>query len=128
LLLATGAIGKAFTTTVVLPNPLVQPFKLTDTLYTPLAKALAFTITGFCALLTKPFGPLHIYTPPSTLLDDNIKVAPAHKAPLFPATGVDGTALITTFVVTTLEVQPPILAVTLYKPLPVAGALLIIGF
>ena len=59
LLPAVGAVGIAFTTTVVVPAADVQLLTVAVTLYTPEAAVVAAPMVGFCVDELKLFGPVH---------------------------------------------------------------------
>ena len=58
-LLAVGVAGTGFTTTLVVPAALVQPFTVTVTEYVPPSAVVALPRVGFCSAEVKPFGPVH---------------------------------------------------------------------
>jgi hypothetical protein len=60
LLPGVGAAGIGFTTTVVVPNVLVQPATVAVTEYVPLAATVAPAIVGFCTADENEFGPDHV--------------------------------------------------------------------
>ena len=84
----------------------------------PEAVIPALEINGFCKLLVKPFGPVHVYAtlPVVEVLAVNFKVSPLQIGLLLLAAGNAGVGLITTSTVPAAEVQPFILTVTLYEP------------
>ena len=106
LLVATGAAGIAFITTFVVPAILVQPLTVTVTEYIPAAAVVTLLSDGFCCVDVKPFGPVHAYDAPATLLAFNIKVLPEHTGLLLDAVGATGVGIIVTLTLPTLLVQP----------------------
>ena len=79
----------------------------------PAIAVVAFGIVGFWAVDVKPFGPVHAYVAPATVEAVSEIVPPAQTAPPFPAVGVAGTSLTTTFTVPAPETQPLPVTVTL---------------
>lgn len=57
---ATGAAGRALTTTVVDPAAEVQPFAVTVTEYVPASAVVTLERVGFWSAEVKPFGPVHV--------------------------------------------------------------------
>ena len=111
--LAVGVAGKVFTTTTVVPATLAQPELVAVTLYVPDAATVGFAMLGFCNVDVKPFGPVHEYVAPATVLELRFKAFPAQTGVFELATGVVGIALINTTVVPATLGQPELVAVTL---------------
>jgi hypothetical protein len=59
LLPAVGAAGVAFTTTLTVPVPLVQPFTVTVSEYVPAIARVAPGRVGFCSAEANAAGPVH---------------------------------------------------------------------
>ena len=123
-----GADGIAFTIIDVLPTGPVHPFTVALTEYTPEAFTAALGIVGFCDEELNPPGPVHEYDAPLMEPAERDIEPPAHKGPLFEATGAEGTGLITAAVDDAELVQPFTAAVTLYTPALATATLLITGF
>jgi hypothetical protein len=112
LLLAVGVAGMALTTTFVVPAAEVQPLTVTVTEYVPASASVALARVGFCSDEAKPFGPVHEYVAPATVVVLSAIVPPSQYGPPLLAVGVAGVALTTTFVVPAAEVQPLTVIVT----------------
>ena len=126
--LIVGVAGIALTTTFVVPAAEVQPFTVTVTEYVPASAVVAFARVGFCCDEVKPFGPVHAYVAPLTVGVESEIVAPAQYGPPFVALGVNGVALMTTFVLPAAEVQPLTVTVTEYVPASAVVAFGRVGF
>ena len=112
LLETVGEAGITFTTTLVVADPLVQPFDEDVTEYVPEFIEVTFVITGFCKLEVNPFGPVQLYTPPDCPVVLRFKVDPSHSGPLLEAVGATGIRFTTTLVVAAVLVQPLAVVVT----------------
>jgi hypothetical protein len=128
LLLAVGVAGTAFTTTFVVPGPLVQPFVVTVTLYVPAMATVDVGRVGFCVALVNALGPVHAYVAPATVGVVKFIVLPAHTGVLLFTVGVAGVAFTTTAVVPAKLVQPFVVTVTLYVPAIAAVEVGRVGF
>ena len=89
----------------------VQPLVVAATVYVPLARVVALLMVGFCSVELKPFGPVHEYVAPATVVALSWIVAGAQYGPVFVAVS-DGFGLTTTLVVPAAEVQPLTVTVT----------------
>ena len=112
----------------MLPAGPVQPFTVALTEYIPEAFTVAFGIVGFGDEELNPPGPVHEYDAPLMAPAERDIKLPAHKGPLFDATGAAGSGLTTALVDTGELVQPFTVAVTLYTPPYATTTLLITGF
>ena len=128
LLLAVGAAGIGFTTTVTVPDTPVHPATVAVTEYVPEAATVAAAIVGFCKVEEKLFGPVHEYVAPAIVLAVRVNVEPAHKGLLLPAVGATGLGLTTTTVVPAGPGHPATVAVTEYVPDAAVVAPAIEGF
>src|SRR4051794_15636924 len=90
----------------------VQPFAVAVTEYVPAAAVVALAMVGFCSAEVKPFGPVHEYVAPATVVALSWTVAPEQYGPVFDAVGVAGLALTTTLVAPAADVQPFTVTVT----------------
>ena len=106
LLLAVGVAGIVFTTTVVVPAKLVQPFCVTVTLYVPAIAVVELGRVGFCVELVNVLGPDQLYVAPDTVGVVKLIVFPEHTGVLLLAVGVAGVVFTTTVVVPAKLVQP----------------------
>ena len=79
----------------------------------PLAATVGEAIAGFCKADTKPFGPIHEYVAPATVVEARFNGEPAHTGPFEDAVGWDGTGLTITAVVVAVLEHPETVAVTL---------------
>ena len=68
---------------------------------------------GFWDAETKPFGPVHEYAAPATMLAVRFNDEPVHTGLLEDATGEDGIGFTVTATVPAALVQPEAVAVTL---------------
>jgi len=126
--LAEGVVGNVFTTTSVVPATLEQPSAVALTLYVPLADAVGLATVGFCSVDAKPFGPVHEYVAPATVLEVRFNALPTQTGVFEPATGVAGMPFTTTLVLPTRLAQPLTVAMTLYGPLAAKVGLAMVGF
>ena len=76
--------------TVVVPAIPVQPFSVAVTEYVPAFTVVAAVMTGFCVGSEKPFGPVHAYVDPPTVLAVKLRSLPEQSGALLDATGVAG--------------------------------------
>lgn len=76
LLLAAGAAGVGFTTTVTVPTGPGHPPTLAVTEYVPDAKGVAPAMEGFCNEELNPLGPVHEYVAPAIVLAVRLSVEP----------------------------------------------------
>jgi hypothetical protein len=76
----------------------------------------------------KPFGPVHVYVAPGTVLAVRFRVELAQMGLLLPAVGAAGMGLTVTVTVPAGPVHPATVAVTEYVPLFTTCALVIEGF
>lgn len=97
----------------------VQPAAVTVTVYVPAAKALAAN-EGFCDVLVKEAGPVHVYDVPP---DEVRSIVPFSQTVglLLPAVAT-GAGVMATFVVV-VEEHPEMLTVTVYVPAAAVVAL-----
>jgi catabolite regulation protein CreA len=128
LLEAVGVAGVVFTTTAVVPVPLVHPLVVTVTLYVPAMATVAFVRVGFWAEDVKEDGPVHEYVAPATAGVERLIVFPVHTGELLDALGVAGVVLMTIAVVPAALVHPLVVTVTLYVPAMATVALVRVGF
>lgn len=112
LLLAVGAAGIGFTTTVTVPDTPVHPATVAVTEYVPDAAIVAAAMDGFCDEDINPFGPVHEYVAPAMVLAVKFNVEPAHIGLLLPAVGATGLGLTTTTVVPAGPGHPATVTVT----------------
>ena len=112
MLEATGEEGIGFTVTLVVVVALVQPFTVTEALYIPAFKIVAFEIEGFCNEDVNPFGPVQEYIAPAIVEAFNKTVFPVHTGELFVNEGGDGIGFTITVMFDALLVQPFTVAVT----------------
>jgi len=98
------------------PATEVQPFALAVTEYVPVAALVALAMVGFCSAEVNPFGPVHEYVAPATVVALSWTVAPEQYGPVFDAVGVAGLGLTTTLVVPAAELQPFTVTITEYVP------------
>ena len=75
-----------------------------------------------------PFGPVHEYVAPLTVVVDKEIVAPAQYGPVFDAAGVAGFAFTVTLVDPAADVQPFTVMVTEYVPASAVVAFVRVGF
>jgi hypothetical protein len=111
------AVGAGLTVIAgVEPLP-TQPVVLlvTVTLYAPAAAVLALVIDGFCTVLLKPLGPLHIYVyvPLGLGVALRLIVPPAHIVGVLVVADTVGLAFTVTDTTVAAEVQPFTVCVTL---------------
>ena len=78
----------------------------------PASAVVAPERVGFCRDEVKPFGPVHEYVAPETVVVERAIVAPSQYGPPLLAVGVAGIGLTTTLVVPAAEVQPLTVMVT----------------
>jgi hypothetical protein len=67
---------------------------------------VALLIDGFWTEELNPFGPVHEYDAPVTVLAVKFKVEPAQIGPLLLAVGADGPGLIVTVALPSVPQQP----------------------
>ena len=89
---------------------------------------VALGIVGFCTFEVKPFGPVHEYVAPATVVAVSEIVPPSQYGPPLFAVGVLGIGLTVTVVVPAFDVHPFTVAVTEYVPLAAVVAPEMVGF
>ena len=92
----------------------------------PAAAAVTEVTEGFCRTELNPFGPLQLL--PAAELDVRLSVWPVHRGLLLPATGVAGSGVTVTFILTVPEVQPEATVYREYVPAAAVVAAGIEGF
>ena len=65
---AVGVDGLALTVTLVVPADEVQLFAVAVTEYVPDIAAVELAMVGFCSVEVNPFGPVHEYVAPATVV------------------------------------------------------------
>ena len=85
-------------------------------------------MVGFCNVDVKPFGPVHAYVAPPTVLEVKFNGLPTQTGVFELAVGVVGMLFTTTFVLPCRLAQPLTVAITLYGPVAASVGLAIVGF
>jgi hypothetical protein len=128
LLDAVGVAGVVFTTTAVVPVPLVHPLVVTVTLYVPAIATVALVMVGFWAEDVNELGPVQEYVAPAIVGVERLMVFPVQTGVLLDAVGVTGVEFTTMVVVPTALVHPLVVTVMLYVPAMATVALVRVGF